>query len=58
VWVVRYVDDFVITCPCRDELENEIIPAVHKFLKSRRLSISKKKSKILDIDVDTLEFLG
>lgn len=57
-WSVRYVDDFVITCPCRNKLENEIIPSVRKFLEASGLSISEKKSKILDMNVDTLEFLG
>jgi hypothetical protein len=56
--VVRYVDDFIITCPCENRLKTEIIPSVEKFLQSIGLTISKEKSKILNLEVDKLEFLG
>jgi RNA-directed DNA polymerase len=58
VWVVRYVDDFVVTSPCENKLRNDIIPAVHKFLLRRGLTISESKSKIIDLNKDSLHFLG
>lgn len=53
----RYVDDFIVTSPCEDKLKNDIIPTVHKFLLQRGLTISENKSKILDLNKNSLHFL-
>ena len=58
VWMVRYVDDFVITSPDRVKLEREVIPAVKRFLLEKGLVISEHKSKVIDLREDSLQFLG
>jgi RNA-directed DNA polymerase len=57
-WVIRYVDDFIITCPTLAKINNEIIPNVKSFLAIRGLKISESKSKIVDLTVDSFNFLG
>jgi len=56
--VVRYADDFIITCRDRDKLEGEILDRVTAFLKERGLTISAKKTKIVDLKQDGYKFLG
>jgi len=58
IWVVRYADDFIITCSDRDRLEKEIIPKVTNFMMLRGLSISDRKSKIVDLKLTGFKFLG
>jgi len=58
IWVIRYADDFITTSPCKDKLNNEIIPSVKKFLLVRGLLISESKSKIVDLKTDSFIFLG
>jgi RNA-directed DNA polymerase len=54
--VVRYADDFIITCRDRDKLEGEILDRVTAFLKERGLTISAKKTKIVDLKQDGFKF--
>lgn len=56
-WVVRFADDFIITSPTLEKLE-EIILKVKEFLKSRGLEISSEKSKIIDLWESGFYFLG
>jgi RNA-directed DNA polymerase len=49
IWVVRYADDFIITCPDRDRLEGEILKRVKGFLKLRGLTLNAKKTVITDV---------
>jgi len=58
IWVVRYADDFIITSPCKDKLNNEIIPSVKKFLQLRGLAISESKSEVVDLKADSFIFSG
>lgn len=58
IWVVRYADDFIITCPDRDKLEGEINDKVTNFLSRRGLTLSLSKTKIIDLERDSFKFLG
>ena len=55
--LVRYADDFIITCRSKELLENEIKPMVENFLQERGLVLSAEKTKITHID-EGFDFLG
>lgn len=57
VHLVRYADDFIITCSRREVLEKEIRPLVEEFLRKRGLELSVEKTLITHID-DGFDFLG
>jgi len=57
VHVVRYADDFVITASSREQLENEILPAVKRFMTERGLELSPEKTRITHIE-EGFDFLG
>jgi len=46
---IRYADDFVITAPTKELIENEIAPLVTEFLQKRGLQISAEKTRISNI---------
>jgi RNA-directed DNA polymerase len=46
---VRYADDFIITAPNIEIVEERIKPAVEKFLKVRGLDISQEKTRTVNI---------
>ena len=48
--LIRYADDFIITGPTRDVLENEVQPLVEQFLRDRGLQLSPEKTCITHID--------
>ena len=55
--LVRYADDFIITCSDRETLESLIKPAVSEFLQARGLTLSEEKTRITHID-EGFDFLG
>lgn len=55
--IIRYADDFIITCDSRTILVREVIPAIEKFLKERSLKLSKDKTRIININ-EGVTFLG
>lgn len=55
--LVRYADDFIITGPSREVLENEVRPVVEQFLRERGLELSAEKTSITPID-QGFDFLG
>lgn len=55
--VIRYADDFVVTCKCKEMLERKVLPAIEVFLKERGLTLSKEKTKIVGIN-EGFDFLG
>lgn len=57
VHLVRYADDFIITCSNREVLEKEIRPLVEEFLSERGLHLSTEKTLITHID-DGFDLLG
>lgn len=57
VHVIRYADDFVITAPSKELLEQIIQPVVEQFLERRGLELSLEKTKITHIR-EGFDFLG
>lgn len=55
--VVRYADDFVVTCTSKEVLESKVLPAVRRFLSDRGLELSEEKTRITNI-ADGFDFLG
>jgi RNA-directed DNA polymerase len=55
--LVRYADDFIITCQNKEGLINRVIPVIEEFFKERGLSLSKEKTKITHIEKG-FDFLG
>lgn len=45
--LVRYADDFIITCSDRETLETLVRPAVSEFLQARGLPYQKKRRRLL-----------
>jgi RNA-directed DNA polymerase len=54
--VVRYADDFVVTCSSKSDA-NTIIKSINSFLEPRGLTLNKDKTKITDV-VNGFDFLG
>ena len=57
VAVIRYADDFVITAPSRDVLEDYVLPRLTVFLDQRGLELNKAKTRIVHRD-EGFNFLG
>lgn len=57
VYLVRYADDFIISCRNKTLLENEVKTVVERFLSERGLRLSPHKTHITHID-DGFDFLG
>jgi len=55
--LVRYADDFIITGPSKEVLENEVRPLVEQFLQERGLALSPDKTCITHIE-NGFDFLG
>jgi RNA-directed DNA polymerase len=55
--LIRYADDFVVTAPSREVLENIVVPRLAMFLADRGLELSAAKTRIVHID-DGFDFLG
>lgn len=54
---IRYADDFIITAISKEYLEEKVIPLVEDFLQYRGLSLSKEKTRIVNIN-EGFDFLG
>ena len=57
IHLVRYADDFVVTCSDRMMLKEIIQPAIENFLLTRGLSLSKEKTHLTHIE-QGFDFLG
>jgi len=55
--VIRYADDFVITCASKEVLETHVRPWVEAFLAQRGLRLSPHKTRVTHID-EGFDFLG
>lgn len=55
--LIRYADDFIITCNSKEVLEAEIKPMIRIFLQERGLELSEEKTVITNIS-DGFDFLG
>jgi len=54
---IRYADDFIVTAKSKQFLEEKIIPVIEDFLQVRGLSLSKEKTRIVNIE-EGFDFLG
>lgn len=57
IHLIRYADDFVVTCKDKEVLELKVKPAIETFLLDRGLNLSKEKTFISHID-QGFDFLG
>jgi hypothetical protein len=57
-WVVRYVDDIIIISPTKEKIEKVYAPKLNNFLKLRGLQTSSTKSKIINLEKESLIYLG
>jgi RNA-directed DNA polymerase len=57
VTMIRYADDFVVTCANKDLLEDVVKPAIQEFLGVRGLTLSATKTHITFLE-DGFDFLG
>jgi RNA-directed DNA polymerase len=55
--VVRYADDFVMTAPSKEGLEEYVMPKLTDFLRQRGLELSEAKTRIVHVD-EGFNFLG
>lgn len=55
--LIRYADDFIVTCESKEVLEQEIKPMIRAFLSERGLELSEEKTVITNIS-DGFDFLG
>ncbi len=56
-YLVRYADDFIVTGPSREFLEQGVLPFIESFLAERGLRLSKEKTRITHIR-EGFDFLG
>lgn len=57
IHLIRYADDFVVTCSDKTLLEHKIKPAIIEFLAIRGLALSEEKTLLTHIDKG-FDFLG
>ena len=57
VHLIRYADDFIITCISKEILKDEIIPMVKQHIGERGLELSEEKTRITHIS-EGFDFLG
>jgi len=57
VYEVVYADDFIISGPSKEVLEQQVRPRVQNFLKVRGLTLSREKTKVTHIEKGA-DFLG
>jgi len=55
--LIRYADDFVVTAPTREVLETYVVPQLTEYLKTRGLTLSEAKTRIVHV-TDGFNFLG
>jgi RNA-directed DNA polymerase len=57
VSLIRYADDFIVTAPTRECLEDYVKPKLEAFLATRGLAFSEAKTHVVNVD-DGFDFLG
>lgn len=57
IHVIRYADDFVVTCASKEILETQVLPAIRRFMADRGLELSDEKTQITHI-TEGFDFLG
>ena len=57
VVLIRYADDFLVTAPSKEVLEQHVRPNIEAFLAERGLALNQEKTRIVSID-EGFNFLG
>ena len=57
VVLIRYADDFLVTAPSQEVLEQHVRPKVEAFLAERGLALNQEKTRIVNIEAG-VSFLG
>jgi hypothetical protein len=57
VVLIRYADDFLVTAPSKEILEQHVLPSIEAFLAERGLVLNQEKTRIVSID-EGFNFLG
>ena len=57
VVLIRYADDFLVTAPSKEILEQHVLPSIEAFLAERGLVLNREKTRIVSID-EGFNFLG
>jgi RNA-directed DNA polymerase len=57
VSLIRYADDFVVTAPSKEVLQNYVIPKITDFLEQRGLKLNEAKTRIVHVE-EGFHFLG
>ena len=57
VVLIRYADDFLVTAPSKEILEQHVLPNIEAFLAERGLALNQEKTRIVSID-EGFNFLG
>ena len=57
VGLVRYADDFVVSAPSREVIEDHVVPTLTAFLAARGLTLSEAKTRIVHV-TEGFNFLG
>jgi RNA-directed DNA polymerase len=55
--LIRYADDFVVTAPSKQVIEQEVLPRLNHFLSQRGLSLNQTKTRIVHRQ-EGFNFLG
>jgi RNA-directed DNA polymerase len=57
VVLIRYADDFLVTAPSKEILEQHVLPKTEAFLAERGLTLNQEKTRVVTID-EGFCFLG
>lgn len=57
IGLVRFADDFVVTAPSREVLEEYVAPRIVNFLRERGLTLNEVKTRIVHV-TEGFDFLG
>ena len=57
VVLIRYADDFLVTAPSKEILEQYVQPTIETFLAAKGLTLNREKTRIVPID-EGFNFLG
>jgi RNA-directed DNA polymerase len=55
--LIRYADDFIVTAPTREVLEEYVLPRLRGFLSGRGLTLNEAKTRIVHVR-EGFDFLG
>lgn len=56
--IIRYADDFRIFCRTEDDAKRTMIATIKWIQERLRLSVSKEKTRLINLEKENMEFLG